>query len=361
MVVLLATVVPAAGAPAAAVLPAITVVPTCVPQGSTARILILGFQWADGPVDLLRNGVLLGKVTARLSPVSQRAGSFSYTADVPATTAFVITATQGKSTASVDVPVRTGCQPQVSVSPKCLKVAGSVQLSGSGFPPGREVQIRVDPFGAAERPIQTTTADKVGAVAASVDVPFTGAPVPVMVTRPSIDGITFIPEVHVVAFVEPCPPDQTVTTPKPNTDTTKPDINAPKTGPTTTAGPPPGDLPPEVPPVEVPTPGATAEVSISPRTIRPGRCSVIVIAAAPPALPVVARFADGPPVSSQTGPTGGAVVSVCHPHHSGLPLGPVKVLLAIGPATPVPVFTVLRVPPRPQPPLLQSGADGRRS
>jgi len=62
-----------------------------------------------------------------------------------------------------------------------------------------------------------------------------------------------------------------------------------------------------------------------------------------------------------TGPDGGAVLSVCHPHDSGTPLGPVKVLIGIGPLAPVPVFTILRVPPRPQPPLLQSGADSRRS
>jgi len=69
-------------------------------------------------------------------------------------------------------------------------------------------------------------------------------------------------------------------------------------------------------------------------------------------LAVVARFADGPPVNGVTRPGGGAVLSVCHPHDSGTPLGPVKVLIGIGPLPPVPVFTILRVPPRPQPPLL---------
>ena len=107
--------------------------------------------------------------------------------------------------------------------------------------------------------------------------------------------------------------------------------------------------------------GPSAQVSISPRTVRPGRCSVIVVSSAPAALPVTARFADGPPVSGVTGLGGGTVLSVCQSHDSGAKLGPVRVLIGIGPAAPVPVFTVLRVPARPQPPLLQSGADGRRS
>jgi len=88
---------------------------------------------------------------------------------------------------------------------------------------------------------------------------------------------------------------------------------------------------------------------------------VVVISAAPPAIAVVARYADGPPVAGQTGATGGAVLSLCEPHDSGGRLGPVKVLIGIGPGPPVPVFTELRVPRRPQAPLLQAGADARRS
>jgi hypothetical protein len=352
---------------AAVVLQSISVAPTCVAPGVATRVVILGASWAPGPVTLEQNtGRLttpLGTATARTSPVRQRPGSFSFTVTVTAAAAFRVIGRQGNLAAAADVAVQSTCPLQISAKPPCLAAAGPVQVSGSGFVPGSSIPIDVDPFGNAETPSsQEVSVARDGTFSTTVEVPFSGATVPIIATRPSTSATAVIPAARAVAFVDPCPPPPTTTT------TTKPPVRVTTTAPkvaqrTTTTKPndtPPPSVPPDIPPIDVPTPGATAEVSFSPRTVRPGRCVVLVVAAAPPALPVVARYADGPPVTSQTGPAGGAVLSLCHPHDSGMPLGPVKILVGIGPAAPVPLFTVLRVPTRPQPPLLQAGADGRR-
>lgn len=349
--------------------PAISAAPTCVTAGVATRVVILGANWAPGPVVLEQStaGVVapLGTATARTSPVRQRPGSFSFTATITATAPFRIIGRQlgGEVNAATDVVVATSpCPVQISAKPPCLTTAGPVQVSGSGFTPGSQIPVDVDPFGNAETPSsQTVAVDQDGRFTTTVEVPFTGATVPIIATRPSTSVIAVLPPARAVVFIDPCPPPPPTTT----TSTTRPPNITTTTGgrvaqPTTTVTTVPTP-PPDIPPLDVPTPGATAEVSFSPRTVRPGRCVVVVVAAAPPGLPVVARFADGPPVTSQTSPAGGAVLSLCHPHDSGIPLGPVKVILGIGPVAPVPVFTVLRVPARPQPPLLQSGADGRRS
>jgi hypothetical protein len=344
----------------------VSAAPTCVAPGVATRVVIYGSGWPGETVTLSRNeaGVTtpLGTATPRTSPVRNQAGSFSATRTITAGASFRITAAVGELVRNVDVAVSTSCPLLLTVKPDCLSAPGTVpvQVTGANFVPGSQVPLEVDPFGNAEAQPLTVGADKDGAFSTAVPVAFAGAPVPIVASRFNNATTVVLPPVRAVAFVNPCPPAGTTTSttrPPANTTTTRP-----KAGPTTTTGaPPPGDPPPEVPPVRVPTPGATADVSISPLTVRPGRCVVIVVAAAPPALPVIARFADGPPVNGVTGPDGGAVVSVCHSHDSGIPLGPVKVLIGIGPAPPAPVFTVLRVPPRPQPPLLQSGSDSRRS
>lgn len=376
MAAVLAAVVPAGSGVDAAVPqqaaagPVISVAPTCITAGVATRVVILGANWAPGPVALERNTagavVPVGTATPRTSPVRQRPGSFSFTATITATASFRIVGKQqgGEVNAAADVIVlSTPCPVQISAKPSCLTTAGPVQVSGSGFAPGSQIPLDVDPFGNAETPSsQSVAVDKDGRFTTTVEVPFTGATVPIIATRPSTATIAVIPPARAVVFIDPCPPPPPTTTttttrPPPNiTTTTGGKVAQPTTTVTTVPTP-----PPDIPPLDVPTPGATAEVSFSPRTVRPGRCVVVVVAAAPPGIPVVARFADGPPVNSQTSPAGGAVLSLCHPHDSGMPLGPVKIILGIGPAPPVPVFTVLRVPARPQPPLLQSGADGRRS
>lgn len=368
VVAVLVAVVPAPlDVEAAAVLQSISAAPTCIAPGVATRVVILGANWAPGPVALEQNtaGVItqIGTATARTSPVRHRPGSFSFTATITATAPFRVIGRQqgGEVSAATDVAVQTGCQPQLSAKPPCLTTAGPVQVSGSGFTPGSQVPIDVDPFGDAETPSsQNVAVDQGGAFTTTVEIPFTGATVPIIATRPSTTFTAVVPAARAVAFVDPCPPPRTTTTsttgPRPQVTTT-----LAKVAPTTTTTSVPPGIPPDIPPVDVPTPGTPAEVSYSPRTVRPGRCVVVVIASAPPALPVVARFEDGPPVNGQTSASGAAVLSLCHPHDSGMPLGPVKILLGIGPVAPIPVFTVLRVPPRPQPPLLQHGADGRRS
>ncbi len=367
LVLLGACLVPAPSALAQSQGPVLFVAPTCLPRGATARVVVLGAGWAPGPVTLSRvdeDGTTapVGTATARTSPAGI-AGSFSITITVTATATFAIRADQDDSetSRSDSVAVPTGCRPQVSVRPPCLKAPGTVQVNGTGFPAGR-VQIQVDPFGNAEAASQFASVDATGAFAATATIAVTGAAVPVVVSLvPS--GATNGPQsTRTAAFVDPCPPDPTTSTTRRAPPDPGPGTTAPQPGPTTTTGaPPPADPVPGVPPVIVPGPGVSAQVSISPRTIRPGRCAVLVVAAAPQALAVVARFADGPPVNGQTGPDGRAVLSVCHAHASGIPLGPVVVLFGLGAVAPTPAFTVLRVPPRPQPPLLQSGSDSRRS
>ena len=363
---MLVAVAPAPVGAQAAAGPALGLAPTCMVPGVATRLVIFGANWVPGPVTLERNsaGITtpLGTATARTSPVRKQPGSFSLTVTVTATGPFRVTGRQGpEPRAAVDVVVQSTCAPQITVKPPCLSASGPVQVSGSGFVPGSKIPLDVDPFGDAETPsAQEVGVARDGTFSTTVEVPFAGATVPIIATRPSTATVAVIPAARAVAFVDPCPPPPTTTT----TSTTRPQPRVTTTLPrvvrTTTSTTRPTDVPPDIPPLEVPTPGATAEVSYSPRTVRPGRCVVVVVAAAPPGLPVLARFADGPPVTSQTSPTGGAVLSLCQRHDSGMPLGPVKILIGIGPAPPVPVFTVLRVPPRPQPPLLQSGADGRR-
>lgn len=374
-VALLGAVVPVPAALAQSQGPSLAVAPTCIPPGVATRLVILGAGWSNEPVTLARisgNAVTeLGRPTPRTSPVREQGGSFTFTTTVTAGAPFQVTATQGRLGRAVAVAVQSGCPVQIALRPACLTGPGQVQVSGTGFNPGGEVPIDVDPFGDAEALPQVTKADEAGRFSTSVDVPFRGATVPIVATRPSVAVTTApLPPARAVAFVEPCPPPPTATTatrpPPPgstvttgSTTTAGPTVT---TGPTTTGSVPlPADPPPLVPPARVPGPGVSAEVTISPVTVRPGRCAVLVYSAAPPSLPVSARFADGPLVNGQTGSDGRAVISVCHPHHSGIPVGPVRVLVGIGPAPPVPVFTVLRVPSRPQPPMLQPGSGTRRS
>lgn len=344
----------------------VAMAPSCVPPGVSTRIVVLGAGWPDGPVVLSRlsgrTTTPVGTATARPSPVGGQAGTFTFIGTVTSDAPFRIVASRGEiSRASDIVAVSASCPAQVSVVPPCSKGPGRPTVSGTGFVPGT-VSIIADPFGAAESPPQTAAVDKAGVFSTAFDVAFGGAAVPIVATQPSPVGTVSLPPIRAVAFVDPCPPDPlpTTTSTRGEPTTTSTNTTAPKPGvTTTTVTPPGGDPPPGNPPITVP--GATAKVSISPSTVRPGRCAVLVVSAAPPALPVVARYADGPAVNAQTGPDGGTVLSLCHAHDSGVPLGPVKVLIGIGPLAPVPVFTVLRVPPRPQPPLLQSGADSRRS
>jgi len=388
---LLAVMLPAPEALAATATapPIISVAPTCVTLGATTRMVIYGQGWALSPVTLSRvnsAGVVtaLGTAMPRLSPVRQQPGSFSFTATVTGDAPFQITATQvGAQARPASVAVTSGCL-SMSVNPPCLSGPGAVQVSGAGFVAG-PVSIDVDPFGDAETASSmSATAGKDGNFTATVDVPFRGATVPIVAT-----GVgTVVSASRGVAFVDPCPPPppptttttgttsttRTTVTTTVTTGTTRTTGTTGTTGTTATTTPTSGTsttvasttstttvvTPPVVPPVTVPTPGSTAQVSISPNTIRPGRCSVVVFAAAP-ALAVIARFADGPPVNGQTGSDGRAVLSICEPYDSGARLGPLNVLIGIGSLPPAPVFSVLRVPRRPQPPLLESGADSRRS
>jgi len=364
VVVLLVWALPAPAVLAQSTAPRVLVAPTCLIRGTTVRIVIQGLGFFNRPVSLSRdNGTPLGTVTAGPSPVGQVSGTFTFTTTVTADAGFRVLARQGTGPAvtSSFVDALPKCGAQVSVRPTCLTgtSTSTVTIQGTDFGSGTAVRVAVDQYGPAEAEPRELDADESGGFTVPVTVRFTGATVPVVVTWFADDRSN-----SAVAFVDPCPPPPTTTT----TATTRPGpvIGPPPPGPgpgsttttTPTLGiPPPGDAPPGVPPVTLPS----AKVSISPRTVRPGRCVVIVVFDAPAALPVSARFADGPVVNSQTGPGGGTVLSVCHSHDSGVPLGPVQVLIGIGPLAPVPVFTVLRVPPRPQPPLLQSGADSRRS
>lgn len=361
--ILLAGVIPASDALAQSAAPTVDVAPSCVVPGAATRMVIWGAGWPNGAVALSRGSgrvtTAVGTAMARPSPVGSRPGTFTFGATITAAASekqFQILATGGGiSTSSNLVAVSTTCPSTISVAPPCLKAPGSVTVSGAGFTPG-VASVMADPAGAAESTPRTAVVDKPGTFSVAIDVPFAGGTVPIVATQFSTATAVPVPPIRALAFVEPCPPD-----PPPTTSTTRV-----TPGSTTTTAPGPGSTTstvpaPHIPPVLVPTPGATARVSISPLTVRPGRCNVLVVSAAPPGLAVVARYADGPPVSGQTGPGGGAVLSVCHPHASGVPLGPVTVLVGIGPMAPAPVFSVLRVPPRPQPPLLQSGSDSRRS
>lgn len=364
LVAVAATVVPGPGASAIIDVATVTVAPSCIAPGVATRIVILGAGWANGPVELSSvsagASIALGTPTAATSPVRQQPGSFSLTTTVTASAPFRVAARQPASqrSSAVSVQVQSGCPLQLSVKPPCLGAPGSGTVSGAGFPPGQQVPIEVDPYGPGEQQPQAATAGANGSFTTVVAVPFTGATVPIVASSLAAFGGTDLPDARAVAFVAPCPPPATTIT-----STTRPLVTTTSARPgvtTTTVGPPPGTTPPPPPPPPpVVLPGAKA--TISPTTVRPGRCAVVVISEAPPATGVVARFADRAPVSAQTGPTGGAVLSLCEPHDSGQPLGPVAVLIGLGPAAPAPVFVELRVPRRPQSPLLQSGADTRRS
>jgi hypothetical protein len=340
----------------------VSVAPTCVRPGVATRIVITGSGWINNqPVALSAQGAAMPPqmVTARTSPFGQASGSFTITLSVTATSRFRILASQvGQLNAqSSYVEPQTTCKEQISIQPPCRTAPGvaPVTVSGSGFGPGTALHIVADPFGNAERAAVNIDADESGNVGVTIEVGFAGAAVPIVVTWFAQEQ-----EKAALAFLEPCPPPQT-TAP---TVTRPPQTTIPPTVPGTTTSttvPGPGDPPPGDPPITIPTPGANVKVSISPYTVRPGRCVVLVVSAAPPGLSMVARFEDGVTVSRATGPTGEVVLSLCHSHDSGVPLGPVKVLIGVGSAPPLPVFTVLRVPARPQPPMLQAGADGRRS
>jgi len=340
----------------------IEVVPTCIAPGTPSGIVVLGRSWTTKPVQLsmTTGGVTkpLGSANPRVSPVTQQAGSFSFLATVTGTAPILeVTAVQGNVTSTAAMLVQGGCVLQVSAKPPCLGGPGTALVSGTGFKPNAGVPIDVDLFGDAEAPSLWVKTNAAGAFSAGVALPAPKGPIPIIASN-LVGGEGTLIVTTAVVFVAPCPPPGVSTT-----STSQPAAIATTT---TTAGPgstttvavgkaPPPGVPPDLPP------GTPARVSISPRTVRPGRCAVVTISDAPPALPVMARFADGPPVGSQTGPDGRSVVSVCVPHDSGGRIGPVGVVLAIGPFGPTPVFTVLRVPSRPQPPLLQAGADSRRS
>lgn len=362
LVVILGGLAPAPGALAQSSGPVVAVAPSCVVPGVATQVVIWGASWPAGQVVLRRRSgrvfTPVGTAESRTSPRG-RPGTFTLTTTVAADEPFQIVASQPDiSAVSNPVAAAPACPPQITVAPTCLRGPGKVTVNGTGFAPGA-VGVIADPFGAAESEVQTADASTAGAFSLVLDVPFAGGTVPIIATQFSGISTVSLPPTRAVAFVGPCPPDP----PRTTTSTTRP-----PPGTTTTTGADPGTTTtattvpaPGIPPVTVPTPGATAQVTISPRTVRPGRCNVIVVSAAPPGLPVVARYVDAPPVSGQTDPGGGTVLSICHPHDSGVPLGPVQVLIGIGPMAPMPVFTVLRVPPRPQPPLLQSGGDSRRS
>ncbi|MEO5680534.1 MAG: hypothetical protein ABIS47_12790 [Acidimicrobiales bacterium] len=367
--VLAGLVVPgSAGAQAA---PSIQVAPTCA-VGNPVRIDILGQSWQAGkPVAI---SVRIGDVTTSrgtvipqaTSPVSQRPGSFSFVASVATTSNFDVIATQGKSLSTATVGVDTNCGYGISVKPPCLSGPGTVRVTGFGFPSNTRVPVDVDPLGNAEAATQQASTDGNGSFAIALALPAPTGPIPIVASRrfSSVPGGGDVVAVFVslaVAFVDPCPPPPSTTTTRttPGTTGTVPGTTS-TTGTTTTVVVPPTVPPPVgVPPVT--PPGTPASISISPRTLRPGRCAVLVISGAPPSVPVVARFDDGPPVNAQTRPDGGAVMSICVPHDAGNRLGPVGVVLTLGSFGPAPVFTELRVPARPQPPLLQAGADDRRS
>lgn len=343
--------------------PSIVLAPTCVTPGATFRIVVLGSGWADGVVALALNvgrvTTPLGTATAVTSTVTVRPGSFSFTAIVTiSANPMRITAMQGNNFQAVNLGISStgSCPLQIGLTPACLGGPGLVTVGGTGFGPG-PVEIYVDPYGPAETAPQAATADKAGVFTTAVFVPFAGVTVPIVVVKPSPPGgIAFVPPGRAVTFVGVCPPPQPTTTIRTTTTSTtapKSTSSSSSTTITTTVG----------PTVTVPPPVASVpvQVSISPNTVRPGRCAVIVVAAAPPTVPVVVKFADRAPVAGQTAADGRAVVSICEPHNSGEPLGPVSVLVGVGSAAPIPMFTVLRVPARPQPPLLTADADSRRS
>lgn len=352
----------ASGAPAAAQEHGtIAVAPSCVEAGVPTRILVLGRDWGSGPVELLATtgGVTtpLGRVTPRISPRSQQPGTFSFVATVtPAPQLLEVTAAQERGPKrSVSVSVQSTCPQQLSVKPPCLGAAGTVEVSGSGFTLAGSVRVDVDPFGDAEAPPQDVPTNG-GAFAASVSLPLPTRPIPILVSQVS-RATTAALVIREVVFVDPCPPPASTSTTRGTTTTvggTTTTAGAAGTTTTLALGTPP-ELPTETPP------GTTVKVSISPRTVRPGRCAVLVIWDAPAGAAVMARFADGPPVNAQIGGDGRKVVSVCVPHDSGGRLGAVGVLLSIGPLGPVEIAKVLRVPSRAQPPLLQVGSDSRRS
>lgn len=341
----------------------VSVAPTCVRPGVATRIVITGSGWINNQsVALTAQGTAMPPqtVTARTSPFGQVSGSFTLTTTVTATSRFRIMAVQAGQLTAVSsyVEPETTCKEQISIKPGCLTAPGvaPVTVSGSGFGSGTALHIVADPYGNAERAAVNIDADEAGNVQAAIEAGFAGSAVPIVVSWFSAEQ-----EKGAVAFLEPCPPPQTTapTVTRPRQTTTVPPAVPGTTTSTTVPGvgvPPPGD-----PPITIPTPGANVRVSISPYTVRPGRCVVLLVSGAPPALAMTARFEDGPPVSAPAGPAGGVVLSLCHSHDSGVPLGPVRVLIGIGTAAPQPVFTVLRVPARPQPPMLQAGADGRRS
>ena len=340
----------------------IAVAPTCVAAGVPTRIVILGRNWEAGPVALsATSGAVttqLGSATPRTSPVGQQPGSFSFVATVTGIPPTVeVTALQGGTKRTVSVFVQSVCPWQVTAKPACLSGPGQVTVSGSGFTLDTSVVLAVDPFGNAEAPPQTVPADK-GSFTVNVTLPAPTSPIPIVVSQQSTAGTVNVSQsILGVVFVDPCPPPATTTTTARQTTTTSgATTTSAVTGTTTTLA---LGTPPEVP-RETP-PGVPVKVSISPRTVRPGRCVVLVLSDAPPAAPVTARFADGPPVSGTIGPDGRAVVSVCVPHDSGGRLGPVAMVLGIGAFPPVTLSSVLRVPPRPQPPLLQAASDSRRS
>ena len=338
----------------------ITVAPTCVAAGVPTRIVILGRSWEAGPVALsATTGAVttqLGSATPRTSPVGQQPGSFSFGATVTATPPTLeVTALQGTNKRTVTVFVQSVCPWQLTAKPACLSVPGQVTVSGTGFTFGTSVVMAVDPFGNAEAPPQNVPTTN-GSFTANVTLPALTGPIPIVVSQQGTAGISVSQSIRGVVFVDPCPPPATTTTVRQTTTTRGVTTTAAVPGTTTTLV---LGIPPEVP-GETP-PGTPVKVSISPRTVRPGRCVVLVLSDAPPAAPVTARFADGPPVPGTIGPDGRAVVSVCVPHDSGGRLGPVAMVLAIAAFPPVTLSSVLRVPPRPQPPLLQAGSDSRRS
>lgn len=335
--------------------PTLFVAPRCAEAapGDPIRMLILGLGWPSKPVALAavtgEATTQLGTVDPRVSPVSQQPGSFTVVATVTAGTGgFRVTGTQGDLTRSASVGVDSSCGAGISVKPPCLGSPGPVQVTGTGFGPGESVEIDVDPFGDAEARPPAANADRTGTFTTTISLRVPRGPLPIIANFETD---------RAVAFVVACPtlPTSPPSTPPPTSPPPTPPQTPPPTPPATV----PPTPPPTVPPVTVP--GAQARVSISPQTVRPGRCAVLVFSGAPPASLVVARFADGPPVNAQIGPDGRAVTSVCVPHDAGNVLGPVAVLVSIGPFGPAPLFRVLRVPPRPQPPLLQAGADTRRS
>lgn len=336
------------------------VAPTCMTPG-TARILVLGQGWLSSPVQLsmvASTGATTPLGTVNPQTVGQRVGAFSFVATVTATTGFEVVATQSDARPLREpVAVQNACGFQLSARPTCLSGPGTVEVVGSGFLKDSEVGVIVDPFGDAERELPNATTGGTGSFTATVDLPARQRPIPIVVSQSSPREGAAGELILAVVFIDPCPPPGTTTSAtRPRSTTTTATTAAVKDTTTTVTT---ITQPPEVPP-ETP-PGTTVQVSISPKTVRPGRCVVLVMANAPAGAPVVARFADGPPVNAQVGPDGRTVVSVCVPHDSGGRLGPVAIVLSIGSFGPAPISTVLRVPSRPQPPLLQSAGDTLRS